>query len=440
MRNILSCLLVLLFILPVLGQGKLMSEEELTPYMTYRKLGKNPVDSVFKITIENMGAVPDDFDKWSRLQRLCIFGNDWDYELFTLPAYFFTFPNLTHLTITNTDLTSLSPAVKNFTHLQSLNVASNQLTALPKTLNLCTELKSLTIDNNIDKIPELPSLEEISIYFETNLGSDSGLIPAGIADLSHLKAMYLNGENTLVNLPELIRIFKTLPALEKLSLMDPNLTEQDIKALSGIKKLDELNLPSIETAPAVMQGFAHLQRISFGKYLSKDPAKRSQFWQALISSPKLEEVSTTLVIADTQYYRQLKRINLVMNSDNSMEEQFGAIQNLPNLYRLELPRATHVPRNLADVQNVKVIDITELYGIDPSFVFGYMMLIPGLEKIILSNDQLTIFPMEITKMPRLKEMEIYNIQHGTFNIIPETEKIRAQKLMPDCHFRYIERF
>jgi hypothetical protein len=68
------------------------------------------------------------------------------------------------------------------------------------------------------------------------------------------------------------------------------------------------------------------------------------------------------------------------------------------------------------------------------------LIFPSLEKIIVSNDQFTVFPPETSKLVHIKEMEIYNIQHGSFGPISEKEKARAQKLLPNCKFTYIEYF
>lgn len=440
MKKYLLFLLAILFAGQLAAQDKILSEDELQLYPTYRKLQKVPVDSVYKITIENLGPIPDDFDKWVRLQKLCLFGNDWDYDLYSLPGYFYSFPNLTHLSISNTEVPSLSSSIKNFTKLEYLNVANNKLLTLPKSMTALENLKTLVIDNNIDKIPAIPALEDLSIYFETNMGDDTGLIPEGIPELTTIKTLYLNGENTLIDLPAMIEDIRSLPALKKLSFIDPNLIEMDLKALSGIKKIEELDLPSIEVDPEVIAGFSHLKKFSFGKYLNKDQKVREQFWNTLKSFPKLEEVTTTFDISDTQYYRQIKSINLVLSLDTPLDVQMSALRDLPNLNRLEFPRTSVLPRNLGDLKTVREVDVTELYGIDISFIFGYLMSIPSLEKIIISNDQLTTFPQETVKFTHLKSMEIYNVQHGVFLPITEKEKARARKLLPDCKFWYNEAF
>ncbi len=441
MRKLLLPILLVLFSIQLFAQGKLLTEEELAAYPTYRKLQKAPVDSVYKITLENVGLIPDDFDKWVNLQKLCLFGNDWDYDLYSLPGYFYNFNNLTHLSISNTDIGTLGANVKNFTQLQSLNVANNQLLTLPKTISTLENLRELVIDNNIDRIPEIPSLESLSIYFETNVGDDSGSIPEGIGSLSKVKTLYLNAENTFIDISAMIDIVKTLPALETLTYIDPNMEEMDIRALTGIKKLKELNLPSVMAEPEVFAGFANLQRFSFGKYLENNPAKREKFWNTLIGFKNLEEVTTTFAISDTQYYRKLKKLNIVLNLDGGgLEAQFAALKNMPTLNAVELPRSSTIPRNMGEMATMKEIDVTELYGVDPSDIFGYLMLVPSLEKITVSNDQFTVFPPETVKLVRIKEMVIYNIQHGTFQPISEKEKARAKKLLPNCKFTYIEMF
>jgi Leucine-rich repeat (LRR) protein len=426
--------------LPSFPQDRILSGAELAAYPTYTRIQKTPVDSVFKMCLENIHEIPADFDKWKRLQQLCIFGNDWDYDLFQLPGYFYDFPNLTYLCIANTDIATLSTSIKNFTNLETLNVANNQLVSLPKTITTLPNLKELTIDNNIDKIPEIASLEALNIYFETNLGDDSGTIPQGIGSLAKVKHLYLNSENTFINIPQMISTIKMLPSLETLSFMDPNMEEMDIRELTGIKKIKELNLPSVLADPDVFAGFSHLQRFSFGKYLEPNPKKREQFWNTLAGFKNLQEVSATFNIADTQYYRQFKNINIVLNLDGKLDDQIAALKNTPGLKCLTFPRSSVIPRVLSEMKTLREVDVTELYGVDISFIFGYLMTIPTLEKITISNDQFTKFPQETVKLANLKEMVVYNIQHGGFNAITQKEKERAQKLLPNCKFTYIETF
>lgn len=433
---------IVLFLLAIAVQGQLpmKTEAELQFYPTYRTLTKIPIDSVYKMTLENPHEISADFDKFVHLQKLCIFGNEFDYDFYQLPAYFYTFENLTHLTIANTDLQAIGKNISKFENLQSLSVANNSLIALPVELGKIEDLRYLSIDNNIKRIPEIGSLTELVLYFETNVGDDSGSIPMGITDQRRLKTLEINSEVTLINIPEMISIIKTLPALERLTFIDPNLEEDHLRALTGIKKITELNLPAIEISPEILGGFSHLKHFSFGKYLESDPAKRKKFWETLLSFKDLEEVSTTFEFSDTAYYRQCKKLNLTLNLDGGLPEQISALKDMPSLYRLTLPRSSVVPRNLSELKTIREIDITDLYGVDGSIIFGYLMVIPSLEKIVASNDQFTKFPPETVKMVHIKAMEIINIEHSGFAPISEAEKAKARKLLPNCTFTYEEMF
>jgi Leucine-rich repeat (LRR) protein len=437
-KNILIVILILVAVLSKAQTGP-VSSDVLDKYPTFRKL-KAPPDSVYKMTLENLGPIPGDFDKFNKMQVLCIFGNDWDYDLYSLPAYFYNFPNLTYLSLGNTDIGSLGPGIKNLTYLKTLNVADNRLIALPRTISLMEELQNLTIDNNIAEIPEIPTLVDLTILCQTNIGDDSGSIPEGIPALVKLRTLTVNSENTFIDIPSMIQIIKSLPVLERLSFIDPNLTEGDLKALSGIKKIKELNLPSIEASPESMAGFSFLKKLSFGEYLENDPAKREKFWKTILSFKDLEEVTVNFYMGDTAYYKQLKKLNVMLNLSNSFADQLTALQNMPSLYSVNLPQSASIPRALENMKTMKEIDVTGLYGLDFSIVFGYLMMVPSLEKIIVSNDQFTVFPPETSKLVHIKEMEIYNIQHGSFGPISEKEKARAQKLLPNCKFTYIEYF
>ncbi len=439
MKKFLS-LILLLWMFPAWSQLPMKTEEALRDYPTYRTTVKIPVDSVYKMTLENPGLLPEDFDKFKYMQKLCLFGNDYDYDFYQLPGYFFSFENLTHLTIANTDLTTLNKNIAKFENLQSLSLANNNLVALPAELADIEDLRSLVIDNNIKKIPPSRSLTHLEIIFETNVGQDSGTIPQGIPELRKLKSLTLNSELTLINIPQMISIIKGLPALEELTFIDPNLDEEDLKALSGIKKITRLHLPAILVDPEVMKGFSHLKEFSFGKYLNTEAVSRTKFWTTILAFPDLEQVSTTFEFQDTNFYHQLKKLNLTLNLDRGLQEQFAAIKNLPSLNMLTLPRSSTVPRNMGELSTVKVVDLTDLYGIDFSIVFGYLMLVPSLEKIIVSNDQFTVFPPETVKFKHLKEMEVINIEHGMFQAITEKEKNRAKKLLPDCKFTFVEMF
>jgi Leucine-rich repeat (LRR) protein len=432
-------LLFLLFVIPgIKAQEGPISAAELAKYPTYRKITRIPIDSAYKVTVENLGEIPKDIDRLKHLQRFTIFGNDWDYDLYTIPSSLYDLPNLTYLSIANTDINTIGSGIKNCKYLSTLSVANNKLLTLPNSLGELEDLQELVIDNNIREIPEIPSLEDLSIYFQTNMGDDSGTIPIGINKQNSCHILRIYSEDTKINIPEMMSIIFDMQAIEKLTFIDPNITADEISRLSQLRNIKELNLPSIQTPPDVFKDYPNLKNLSFGKYLENDTAMRHKFWVSLLSLPKLEEVTTVFNAADTHYYRKLKKLNVVLNLDVNFTLQFGALKNVPSLYRIEFPGTSNIPISLQTLQTVKEIDFTSVFSQDFSSVFEYIRAIPSLEKVILSNDQFTVFPAETAKLTRLKEMEIYNLQHGAFDPISEKEKKHAAKMLPNCKFTYIE--
>jgi Leucine-rich repeat (LRR) protein len=438
MKTYLAIFLSFLFFSAVKAQNGPISKADLAKYPTYRNIKKHPIDSTYRLTLENVHEIPADIDRYKHLQRLTIFGNDWDADLSSIPGSLYDCENLSYLSIANTDISSLGSGIKNLKYLDYLSVANNKLVSLPKALGGIEELSTLVIDNNIREIPVIPSLEDLSIYFQTNLGEDSGTIPEGINGLEYCRTLRLYSEDTKINIPKMMAIIFDMQSIENITFIDPNITAEEISSLKVLRNIKEINLTTLQFPADVFKGFDNLIRLSFGKYLESDTAVRHKFWDNIISLPKLEEVTTTFCLSDTNYYKRMKKINLVLDPSLVFTEQFVALKNNANLYRIEFPSTSNIPLSLKILRTVKEIDFTNVNSQDFTIVFGCLQEVPSLEKIIVSNDQFLTFPPETARLKKLKEMYIYNIQHGSFDVISEAQKRKAEKMLPNCKFTYEE--
>jgi Leucine-rich repeat (LRR) protein len=112
-------------------------------------------------------SFPDYFNKFECLEVFCICGYNNSKRLIELIAHW---PNLTILSLTKCELTTIPESIKNCKGLEYLYLTSNKLTTLPKWLGELDKLKILVLNNNmIEKIPikellKLKDLDTLTLY------------------------------------------------------------------------------------------------------------------------------------------------------------------------------------------------------------------------------------------------------------------------------------
>jgi leucine-rich repeat protein SHOC2 len=402
---------------------------------TYREWPLDSVDKVLKIYIENAGVLPKDIDKYRNLQSLQICGNDWDYELNSLPAAFYKLSKLRYFYISNTNLVELSPEIAKLSELNELYLAGNKIKSLPAQLSELKKLKILSIDHIDDEIPYLPNLESLAY------GNDyyPCCLPLGIEKLKKLNNIDLYSDSKPLCMAT-IQQLKQLPLLEKLTLRCGTLKDSSFLQLSALSQLKELKLNGINGGSFIIGNFKHLKKLDIDLIdKSQMSAPATKFYSGLLTLDSLESFTTSYNAADLPFYRKIKNITLKLNSDVLIGSVIDSLSSIPGLISLYFPPFLEaMPANLVKLKHLKELDLSGQYYGNYKETIQILSQLPELQKVIISNDQFSEFPDEIKLLKGLKELAFYNFKHGIVPAVGEQEKAKLQRLLPDCHIIFYE--
>jgi hypothetical protein len=156
---VLMCLLVI----PVIGFGQMLSEEELQEAYIFKSLEealKSP-DEVYVLMIKVKNGV--------------------------IPSEVFAFKNLNWLEMRSGKITELPNEILQLTNLQKLDLAKNKLTGIPFVIFEMTQLTALYLGQNPitqvpDAISKLDQLEYLDLW-----GTEVPKLPMSIKEMSSLR-------------------------------------------------------------------------------------------------------------------------------------------------------------------------------------------------------------------------------------------------------------
>ena len=251
-------------------------------YKTFTSLEealKNPTN-VFHLDLSHqaLGDIPKEIIQFKNLESLILINND----LKNINIDFSFFPNLRILDLKNNQLTNLPfESLSYCSELQLVSIRENKFKAITKDWNQLKYVEILDLGGNfIEDISEELNLK----YLNTFKADDNELqhFPIGLENSPKLKSLNLN-RNTFQTIPT---IFQNLKSLEKLDLGNneldditslqqlsklrtlildwTTLNEEDVKALTQLKKLEILSLEhcKIKKLPESIGNLKHLQELS----------------------------------------------------------------------------------------------------------------------------------------------------------------------------------
>ncbi|CAE7254044.1 MFHAS1 [Symbiodinium microadriaticum] len=212
-----------------------------------------------------------------------------------------SFPELTHLFLTNNHISSCPASLGSLKKLIQLELDGNQLTDLPESLQQLEALRGLKLDRNqFREIPrEIPSMEKLE---ELSMCSNQLSRIPPLRQLQALKRLAL-AKNQLEELPSL-----ELPSLTDLSLSQNRLQRlPEVMTLPELKHLD-LSFNELQSLPDALLAARQLKEL-------------------LVNHNRLS--SLPLQIGNLS---ELQDLNLSANVLRTLPETFGNLTQLQNVW------------------------------------------------------------------------------------------------------------
>jgi small GTP-binding protein len=206
---------------------------------------------VLDLSEQELGSLPPEIRELKNLTTLYLYFN----QLTTLPAEIAKLTNLTVLNLSHNQLTSLPPEIGELKNLTKLNMYFNQLTTLPAGIAKLTNLTELKLSRN--QLNSLPAeIVELKNLTTLNLSRNQlGSLPSKIVGLKNLTLLYLS-RNQLETLPSEIGGLKDLTTLS-LSYNQLTSLPGEMGELENLTWLD-LSYNQLKTLPSEIGGLKDL--------------------------------------------------------------------------------------------------------------------------------------------------------------------------------------
>ncbi len=209
----------------------------------------------------NLTTLPEAIGNLTNLQYLVLTNN----QLTAIPEAIGKLTNLQSLRLDNNQLTAIPEAIGNLTNLQYLVLTNNQLKAIPEAIGKLTNLQRLDLDNNqLTAIPEaIGKLTNLHKLLLTN--NQLKAIPETIGNFTNLQTLLLDN-NQLTAIPEAIENLTNLQTLR----LDKNQLTAIPEAIGNLTKLQELHLDNNRLA-AIPEAIGNLTNLEV-LFLHDNPA------------------------------------------------------------------------------------------------------------------------------------------------------------------------
>lgn len=416
-----------------------VSKDELYKYHTYTHIPElTEADSVYKILVQNPGALPGYIGLFTHLQELRIIGNDWDWNFKSLPDSFYLLKNLSILSIQNTDLDTISPLISKLSNLSKLELAQNKITQLPASMKELYQLKELSI-NVLKEIPELEYLETLRLY----LYNDTVKLPQGFEKLLKLKKLSISTANSIYDPLLLKSQLEQLTQLEEFEFENPNRYgsgEDDIliSALATMPKLKKLKLNGLTIKSSTIKTLKKIEYLSItALQCLGDPSTKTCYTQFALL-PALKDYSTVYTRSINPYLKLFKSISLDHQEWSSTYDIDKDISSLKKAKHIQYIKLRLLPSYLDSLKNVQELDLLNVNFTFTANIFLQLVKLPKLQKLYLSNESLAGNFELLGTLKQLKALEINNYNDGSYNPLSWDNKQKLQKLLPLCVIQYNE--
>jgi hypothetical protein len=307
---------------------------------------------VYRLYLENVGKISTDINRLKNLQSLNIAGNDWDYELDSLPEILGDLRDLRHFSLFNTNVKNLGNWLTKCKNLSSLSLGKNSIDSLPSFLSQLPKLQEITLVDYPFSLPLLPHLETLTIYYNHQETVFRNWPFKPNQNLKHLiiKAYHPNLFDQIGSFLE------PLKKLESLTIKN-SLEGKNTAQLIHLQQLKELNLESYEGKAQTLSFLVNLKKLKIQKISSKDEKEDIKIIQAIQQLPFLESFETTYRPEHLEFYKKFKKLHLYISDQNRLtESDCQSLSKLPHLQSISL---SEIPPHLALLQNITSLDLSQ---------------------------------------------------------------------------------
>ena len=316
--------------------------------------------------------------------------------------------NLKILRLNHSDITELSPEIKNLLSLKMLFLNSNLLSELPESIGNLTNLETLNLnDNALQLLPySIGNLTNLKLL---DLGyNELEEFPYTIEELTNLERLVLNS-NEFEDLPSEIG---ELTNLKVLVFNNNRLRRIPYNSIGNLTNLQVLNLNNnqLTTLPSEIGSLSSL------KVLSLSYNQLTELPESIGSLSSLEELNLThnelTTLPDSiGSLSSLKELSLSNNKLTTLPDSIGSLSSLKILF-LYSNRIRTIPYSIGNLTNLETLNLNnnELEELPDS-----IGSLSSLKELTLSYNQLTTLPDSIGELTNLK---VLYLQNNKFNQVP----------------------
>jgi Leucine-rich repeat (LRR) protein len=402
------------------------------------KLGKEALlsllskhgDKIHKLSLDEMKNLSaDDIESFIKLCpnlsslsfKKCKLGSDMTTHIVKALSK----TKITHLDLSNNDITTIPPEIGKLLQLQVLDLSCNyHIAIIPPEIGNLSQLQVLDLSHNFNIVtipPEIGKLLQLQVL---NL-SDNGIttIPPEIGNLLQLRELYLkggifSGSRTITIPPEIGNLLQ-LQVLDLSYNFSITTIPPQIGSLVQLKKLN-LKGNRIQTIPPEIGNLLQLQVLDLsGNGITTIPPEIGKLSKLQVLELCNNQIQT--IPAEIGKLSKLQELYLINNRIQTIPSEIG------NLSMLQVLKFSHtditiIPPEIEKLSQLKVLDLSrnKILFIPPQI--GNLL---QLQVLYLDANNIQTIPEEIGNLLQLQQL---NLLYNKIQKIPLAQIKKLQQL------------
>lgn len=450
LRLLAACVGLLAFAAPAAAQE--ISEDSLRrapTYTRYADLFRDPI-SVLKLEVTTPERAPEALGQAANLRELTIRGEGGrNIELVELPPAAYTLPHLEKLTIENTGLQTISPAIDSLRQLEVLILRDNpDLKQLPEALGKLPLLRTLAAGDaalpaSLGELDSLRALETSRPDFPPLPQLDSLVysgkkVPAALGACPGLKsAAFLHPK---INLSDAFDFLLELDDLESVAFHAEAADRRAWEKLSRMTSVTKLEVVSPQGLPADITDLPLLRQVVLTDAFCLQEEACKYIFNPLVEMDFIETLTLNNYATEIHRLKNLRRVEIVNSADLNVLDFTGLHAQLVSLPKLEALSLKGT--RLDGARNVRLDSLPRLRELNLAYtllpedgeLWNQLLGLDSLKTLILSTDDLGAGKLApgLLEMKQLEKLVVYNKRGKNKLLFVEQQKAQLRKRLPDC--------